>query len=196
MNDKNPDLSNHPLNFDIIKAGFRAYLTLLGLEFVDAHHIPREGGAIIAANHITNLDPFAVGQPTPRRVHFMAKKEVFQTRISRYFQESGNAFPVDRSKADLGAIKTAIRILQKGQLLVIFPQGTRGGEEVKQGVGFIAIKGKAPIVPAGITLSPNWFGGKRYRIKYGPPIPPEGTPEELTRRVMDAIDGLIEHPRN
>jgi 1-acyl-sn-glycerol-3-phosphate acyltransferase len=195
MNEKNPDLSNDPLRYDTIKALFLAYFGVVGLEFVDAHHIPESGSAVIAANHVTNMDPFAIGQPTQRRVHFMGKKELFQSTFGKWFQESGNSFPVDRSRADLGAIKTAIRILKAGQLLVIFPQGTRGGKAAKDGVGFIALKGAAPIVPAGISLLPNWFGGKRYVIRYGQPIPPEGTSEELTSKVMAAIERLIEKPK-
>jgi 1-acyl-sn-glycerol-3-phosphate acyltransferase len=195
MNEKNPDLSNDPIRYDTIKALFMAYFGVIGLEFIDAQNIPETGAAIIAANHITNFDPFAIGQPTTRRVHFMGKKELFRTPFGKWFQESGNSFPVDRSRADLGAIKTAIRILKAGQLLVIFPQGTRGGKAAKDGVGFIALKGNAPIVPAGISLLPNWFGGKRYVIRYGPPIPATGTSEELTSKVMATIETLIEKPR-
>ena len=170
------DLSPNPAGYDAFKFFLRAYLNVLGLEFVNAHHIPASGAAIIASNHVTQMDPFAVGQPTPRRVHFMAKKELFRTPLGKWFYTSGNAFPVDRSKPDLGAIKTALRILQGGQLLVIFPQGTRGGQGAREGAGFLAIKGKAPVIPAGIRLLRNWWGGKRYRIVYGAPIPPEGTP--------------------
>jgi 1-acyl-sn-glycerol-3-phosphate acyltransferase len=195
MNEKNPDLSNAPVRYDTMKALFLAYFNLIGLEFIDAQNIPETGGAIIAANHITNFDPFAVAQPTKRRVHFMGKKELFQSPLGKWLQEGGNSFPVDRSRADLGAIKTAIRILKGGQLLVIFPQGTRGGKAPKDGVGFIALKGAAPIVPAGISLQPNWFGQKRYVIRYGPPIPAEGSSEELTTKVMAAIEALIEKPQ-
>jgi 1-acyl-sn-glycerol-3-phosphate acyltransferase len=194
MNEKNPDLSNDPLRYDTIKSMFMTYFGLIGLEFIDAQNIPTSGAAVIAANHITNFDPFAVAQPTKRRVHFMGKKELFQSAIGKWFQESGNSFPVDRSRADLTAIKTAIRILKAGQILVIFPQGTRGGQAAKDGVGFFALKGNAPIVPAGISLLPNWFGGKRYVIRYGTPIPAEGSSEELTSKVMAAIEALIEKP--
>lgn len=199
MNLKNPDLSNAPRNYDAFKAALRAYIDFLGLEFIDAHHIPASGAAIIAANHLTNLDPFAVGQPTQRRVHFMSKIENFRTPITRWIQYSGNAFPVDRDKPDLGAIKTALRILKGGQVLVLFPQGHRRGEDARGGVAYLALKSGAVIVPAGITLKPNWFGflgGKRYSIRYGPPIKPEGTPEELTERLMDAIYALLEQPKS
>jgi 1-acyl-sn-glycerol-3-phosphate acyltransferase len=104
--------------------------------------------------------------------------------------ESGNAFPVDRGNMDLTAIKTALRILQGGQILVIFPSGTRGGEDAKGGASFLALKTKVPVIPVGITLSPNWFGARRFRFNYGTPIPPEGKVEDHTARVHDAIEAL------
>ena len=192
MNEKNPDLSHSPRTYDVFKLLIGSYLRTIGVEYEGVEHIPAQGGALLAANHVTLVDPFAVGLPSARRVHFMSKVENFATPWGRWFMENGNAFPVDRGKADLSAIKTAIRLLQKGQLLVLFPQGTRGGEAAKDGVGFIALRGKAPVVPCGVSLLPNWFGGKRFKIKFGPPIAPEGTAEELTARVMAAINGLIE----
>ena len=194
MNDKNPDLSNAPRNFDFIKKFWWYYIGFLGLSFEGQDQIPTVGGAIIAANHVTAIDPFAVGQPTPRRVHFMSKKENFNTPLERWFQYSGNAFPVDRDKPDINAVKTALRILKGGQLLVIFPQGTRNGQAAKDGVGLFAARAKVPVIPAGIILEQNWFGGKRFRIRYGTPILPEGTAEEITTKVMTTIEQLIGKP--
>jgi 1-acyl-sn-glycerol-3-phosphate acyltransferase len=194
VNDKNPDLSNAPRNFDFIKKFWWYYIGFLGLSFEHPEYIPLTGGAIIAANHVTLIDPFAVGQPTPRRVHFMSKKENFNTPLQRWFQYSGNAFPVDRGKPDINAVKTALRILKGGQLLVIFPQGTRNGQAAKDGVGLFAARAKVPVIPAGIILERNWFGGKRFRIRYGPPILPEGNAEEITSKVMLEIENLIGKP--
>lgn len=179
------DLSPSPLGYDLLKLGFRVVLTVAGLELVHAERVPREGPAIIAANHIALFDPFAVGQATPRRVHFMAKKELFRTPLGRWFNTTGNAFPVDRSRPDLGAIRTALRILQAGQILVMFPQGTRGGEAARGGIGMIALRAKAPVVPAGIARK-----GLGYRIVYGEAFLPTGTPEGATEQVMAAIDAL------
>jgi 1-acyl-sn-glycerol-3-phosphate acyltransferase len=190
VNEKNPDLSNEPLAFDVIKGFWRLYFGVLGLEFVNPERIPKGGSAIIAANHITAIDPFCVGMATPRRVHYMSKRESFEHPVMRQYMLYGNAFPVDRHKMDLQAIKTALRILQGGQLLVIFPQGTRGGQEIKGGTSVIALKAKVPVIPAGIHLEPNWFGGKRFVIRYGEPISPEGSSEEHTERLKKAIEEL------
>jgi 1-acyl-sn-glycerol-3-phosphate acyltransferase len=192
VNEKNPDLSNVPLGFDIIKGFWQLYFNAIGISFVGAQHIPKGGAAIIASNHITAIDPFGVGLVTPRRVHFMSKVESFSHPVLRQYMIYGNAFPVDRGKMDLQAIKTALRILQGGQILVIFPQGTRGGQEVKGGTSLIALKAKVPVIPAGIHLEPNWFGGKRYVIHYGEPIRPEGKTEEHTERLNAAMLALAQ----
>ncbi|HWH33551.1 MAG TPA: hypothetical protein VNU01_12850, partial [Egibacteraceae bacterium] len=64
--------------YDLVKATTRLYFNLRGFRMIDAHHIPQTGGAILSANHITGMDPFAVGQPSRRRVYFMTKKELFK----------------------------------------------------------------------------------------------------------------------
>ena len=191
MNAKHPDLSNAPLNFDLISGLWGAYFSIIGVRYLHPEMIPATGAAIIAANHLTNIDPFGVGQPTERRVHFMAKKELFGSPLSRWYMLSGNAFPVERGKMDLTAIKTALRILQGGQLLVIFPQGTRGGADAKGGASFLALKAKVPVIPVGISLHRNWFGGKRFTFQYGAAIAPTGSVEEHTVIVSSAIEALM-----
>ena len=190
MNDKNPDLSNSPLAFDIIKAIWGIYFHLLGSRYIGAERIPKSGAAIIAANHITAIDPFGVAQPTKRRVHYMSKAESFLHQPLRWYMYSGNAFPVERGKMDLTAIKTALRILQNNQLLVIFPQGTRGGQEVKGGTSLIALKAKVPVIPVAIHLEPTWFGTKRFVFRYGTPILPEGTQESHAKALEQALQSL------
>lgn len=184
------DLSPSPLGYDLFKLGFRLILSAVGLEMVHGERIPSAGPAIVAANHIALFDPFAVGQATRRRVHFMAKKEVFQTPLGHWFNTTGNAFPVDRSRPDLGAIRMALRILGAGQILVIFPQGTRGGQVARGGVGLIALRSRAPVVPAGIARK-----GLGYRIVYGEPFFPSGNAEDATDQIMAAIEALVVRAR-
>jgi 1-acyl-sn-glycerol-3-phosphate acyltransferase len=191
VNPAQPDLSNAPLRYDLISGFWGLYFRFIGVEYLHSEFVPTTGPAIIAPNHLTNIDPFGVGQPLSRRVHFMAKQELFTNTLLRYYMYSGNAFPVDRGKMDLTAIKTALRILQGGQLLVMFPQGTRGGTEAKGGASFLALKAKVPVIPVGISLHPNWFGGKRFRFNFGAPILPEGAVESHITRVSDAIEALI-----
>ncbi|MFN3266189.1 MAG: lysophospholipid acyltransferase family protein [Deinococcales bacterium] len=195
MNDKSADLSNFPWAFDLIKALWGVYFRIIGVEYQNPENIPRYGGAILAANHITAIDPFGAAQPMRRRVHFMAKQESFLHAPLSWYMVAGNAFPVERGKLDLSAIKTALRLLQNNQLLVIFPQGTRGGRDLKGGTSFLALKAKVPVVPVGIRLENNWFGGKRYVFRYGQPILPEGSNEQHTKKLEAAILAL-EQPIN
>jgi 1-acyl-sn-glycerol-3-phosphate acyltransferase len=190
VNDRHADLSNLPWAFDLIKAIWGVYFRLIGVEYRNHQHIPRHGGAILAANHITAIDPFGAAQPMRRRVHFMAKRESFEKPPLSWYMLAGNAFPVERGKMDLTAIKTALRLLQNNQLLVIFPQGTRGGQEVKGGTSYLALKAKVPVVPVGIHLEPNWFGGKRYVFVYGQAIAPEGSPEDHAHKLETALHKL------
>ncbi|NJK44661.1 MAG: 1-acyl-sn-glycerol-3-phosphate acyltransferase [Pleurocapsa sp. SU_196_0] len=174
MNLAHPDLSNAPRNYDWIHAFWWAYFRFIGVEHRNAVVIPTSGAAIIAPNHVTSIDPFGVGLPTERRMHFMAKQELFTNPVLSWYMHSGNAFPVERGKMDLGAIKTALRILQSEQLLVIFPTGTRGGDETKGGASFLALKTKGSRDSSGHLPIPERLGAKRFRFNYGAPIAPEG----------------------
>jgi len=124
------------------------------MEVIGTENVPERGGVIIASNHVSYLDPVVLGAATKRKIHFIAKKEVFNNIFSSIFLKSLNAFPVDRKKIDMPAFKKTISILKGGGILGIFPEGTRSinGElqELKLGVVKIAMKARVPIVPVGI----------------------------------------------
>jgi 1-acyl-sn-glycerol-3-phosphate acyltransferase len=177
-----------PWMYDVVKFVTRRYFNLRGFHMRGSENVPSNSAAIIAANHITGMDPFAVGQGVDgRRAYIMTKKELFQNPLGKWFFTSGNGFPVDRHKPDVGAIKKALRLLQAGELLIIFPQGTRGGQGAREGVGFLASRAKVPVIPTGVSVVKG-----SYRVVYGSPIPPEGTPEQITDRVMREIDKLVD----
>ena len=96
-------------------------------------NVPKEGGAIIAANHISLWDPPFVGAFCPRRVSFMAKKELFENSVFSSIITKLGAFPVNRGAADRNAIKTALSVLSEGKCLGLFPEGTRS----KDGDSFV-----------------------------------------------------------
>jgi len=124
------------------------------IEITGSDNIPKKGSLIVAPNHVSYFDPVIVGASMKRKVHFIAKKEVFNTVLGNLFFRQLNAFPVDRDKVDMNALKNALNILQQGEILGIFPEGTRSmdGElkEFKLGIIKIAIKTGAPILPVGI----------------------------------------------
>ena len=126
-----------------------------GYRIKGRENIP-EGGCVVCPNHVQLSDPpfaaVALGHKTPLRL--MAKKELFEgNRLFAWLIAALGAFPIDRSGADITAIKTALGAVRAGRKLIIFPQGTRGaGEgETKKGAAMLAVKTKAPVLPMYIT---------------------------------------------
>ncbi|MBI2266831.1 MAG: 1-acyl-sn-glycerol-3-phosphate acyltransferase [Armatimonadetes bacterium] len=175
--------------------------------------IPAEGPLIIAANHVSYLDPPALGAAVPpvRPVRFMAKEELFRIPFLGRMIAACGAFPVKRGTADRRALKQALAYLAQGEVLGIFPEGRRvmTGElgEAEQGVALIALKSSAPILPAAImgTRPLYRFRGilpslSRIRVRFGTPFLPDavldpslkgrGRLEALSRKIMDEIRSL------
>jgi len=116
-------------------------------------NIPKDSSFILAANHLSNLDPVILGAASPVRVYFLAKRELFKNIYFASFLKKVGAIPLERTKADISALKKAIKILKDNKPIVIFPQGRRGDTSVKPlgGVGFLFKKTHKPIVMAKIT---------------------------------------------
>ncbi|HNX82141.1 MAG TPA: lysophospholipid acyltransferase family protein [Candidatus Omnitrophota bacterium] len=144
-------------------------------------NIPSHGGFILACNHVSYLDPVFLGASCPRKLNFMARKELFENKFFGPFITGLNAFPVKRDSADIGALKEALKRVKRGGCLVVFPEATRksGPEDVdpKAGIGFIAAKAQAPIIPCFITGAEKVLpkGAKRITmapvsVKYGKQI--------------------------
>lgn len=171
-------------------------LTYLPVVFSGAHlevhgreHVPPPGTPlVIAANHRANLDPFLVARalPSGRQVQFMAKKELF-VHVFGWIISTGGSFPVDRSGNDLGAIRMAVRILKQNGTVGIFPQGTRGGASMQGGVALIAAKARAPILPAGICRE-----GRRWIVRFGPPIEAQGGIKGVTAELGERLRELAQ----
>jgi 1-acyl-sn-glycerol-3-phosphate acyltransferase len=136
----------------------------------DLAAIPREGPVILAANHISNADPVLVGAwLTPalgRRIHWLGKKEMFDWPVVGWVARNGGVLPVDRGAADAEAFRMASRVLEAGQVLVIFPEGTRSptGElqQPKDGLAMLALRTGATVVPIGISNTDRvWPRGRK-----------------------------------
>ena len=125
----------------------------------DASAIPRTGPVILAANHISNADPVIVGSwLTPklgRRIHWLGKKEMFDWPIVGWMARNGGVVPVDRGGADVEAFRIAQRVLDAGQVLMVFPEGTRSPtaelQTPKDGLAMLALRTNATIVPIGVS---------------------------------------------
>jgi len=133
-------------------------------------HVPDEGAVILCSNHIHLLDCLLIAMFVKRQVFYIAKKELFRTRLLGWFLRKLGAFPVDRGTTDLGAFRHTLELLENEKALGIFSQGTRTQDfdNVKGGVGVFALKSGAPIVPVGIKGTYRIFS--RMRLRFGPPI--------------------------
>ncbi|MGL6279439.1 MAG: lysophospholipid acyltransferase family protein, partial [Gaiella sp.] len=138
------------LSWPVLKVVFRARAT--GLE-----HLPREGGYVLAANHLSNFDPWPLGVPLfPRRyLRFMGKSELFWWPLGVLLR-AGGAFPVRRGQRDDEAIATAVQLAREGHAVVMFPEGTRRSKGLRKkhearwrsGAARIALEAGVPLVPA------------------------------------------------
>lgn len=154
---------------------------LMGAKVSGSERAPLSGGAILAPNHISYLDPPLTGCYIKRRVHFFAKKELFDTPILGWIVKAANSHPVRRSGFDRQAVETAIDVLRRGNMLTVFPEGTRGRHgkflEPKAGIGRIAREALVPIVPCFIHNSDKFsqclMRRRRLLISYGEPISAE-----------------------
>jgi 1-acyl-sn-glycerol-3-phosphate acyltransferase len=168
--------------------------TVYRLKVTGAEYVPDDGPAIIAPNHKSLYDPFFVGLATKRRLHFMAKSELFEGRSARLLSGLG-AFPVRRGSADPDALETARLHLEQGRVLALFPEGTRvrDPESLKaprKGAGRLAIEAQAPIVPCAISGSERLPRPTRIRVAFAPAIMPaqlEATPEAAAELISNQV---------
>jgi 1-acyl-sn-glycerol-3-phosphate acyltransferase len=180
------------LTYAPVRFGMRLRAT--GLE-----NLPPEGGFVLAANHISNLDPWPLGLPLfPRRwLRFMAKSELYWWPL-RLVLDGGGAFPVRRGERDAEAIERAVELCRAGEIVVMFPEGTRRRKGLRKkwearphiGAARIALEAGVPLVPAAIAGTDRLARLGPLRVAYGEPMRPEGTPDELTARLMDEIRRL------
>ena len=142
-----------------------------------AENMPAEGGYIVCANHTSLWDVLILAASLKRQVMYMAKKELFGIPLLGRIITALGAFPVNRGASDVGAIKKTISLLENGNIVGVFPQGTRypGKElrstEVKHGVGLIAYRSKRGAVPVYIRSKKNKVRPfRRAEIYIGEPI--------------------------
>jgi 1-acyl-sn-glycerol-3-phosphate acyltransferase len=118
-------------------------------------NIPRRGAVIVVANHLSLVDPPLLFFCLGRRVAFMAKEELFYSRLSTCLMRHFNAFPVNRRRLNRQALKKADEVLAGGQALVIFPEGMRSRQAALKaaytGAALVAIRSQALLLPVGIT---------------------------------------------
>lgn len=158
----------------------RAFLSIITklimpIELVGIEKFPKEGSFVLCSNHISYWDPVVLGIAFNRPLRFMAKIELFKNKIFGWILDQLGAFPVDREKNDISAIKKALTILKNGEILAIFLEGTRTHEVdldgAKEGAAMLADRAKTQIFPVYIDSSYKLF--RRTKIICRPMIDPK-----------------------
>jgi len=118
-------------------------------------NVPTSGPLIVVSNHQSNFDPSLLSTSFPRRISFLAKKDLFKRALASWFLRSYGAYPLEREGADINAYRWALGILENRQALALFPEGTRslgrGMRKGRRGVVSLALKSGATLLPVGIT---------------------------------------------
>lgn len=167
-------------------------LSLFGrIKVYDKQKLPKEEGYVLACTHSGWVDVLWLGiSILPIKVNYMAKKELFQSAFTKWLMEHLNAFPVDRENPGPSSIKRPRKLLKDGQVIGIFPSGTRTSEEVplKKGAVSIAVSAGAPLIPAAYAGPANLkelFSRKKPRIIFGEPIRVrEDEPKKMQVEIM------------
>ena len=197
-----------PLYNAIAVASWPVFNLVYRLDSTCVEHVPH-GGAVVAANHSSNLDPWPLGFPLwpGRQLYFMGKSELFNPVLAPFLR-AGGAFPVRRGESDLQAIETAVRLCKEGKIVAMFPEGTRRQKGLRKkftprphgGAARIALAAGVPLVPAAIKGTDELKSFSQLKVAYGPPIPvddleglpPKDAVETATNRLMAEIEALHE----
>ena len=167
------------------------------------HQVP-DGGVLLASNHRSFLDPFVIGCCVRRPIYFVAKQELFQNRFAGWILNCLGAFPVKRGESDEESMATALALLERGEAVVIFPEGTRHRSgplhPPKRGVGRLALESGVPVVPIAVTGTEGARRGILFRparvdIRCGRPLtyprvetPSKHLANEVTARIWPCVE--------
>jgi glycerol-3-phosphate dehydrogenase (NAD(P)+) len=168
--------------------------------------IPSQGPVIIACNHRSFFDPWVIGTMPRRPVYYVAKRELFKYRPVAWILNSLGAFPVERGKGDADTIRTARALLERGEVVMVFAEGTRTRPgplgTPKRGFARLALEVGAPIVPVAIIGTERvrrrfWLAPDKITVRAGAPTEVEADPDftpnqarELTEQVWQDVERL------
>lgn len=183
----------------IIKFIFKIFAIIMYRpKIVGKENLPKEGGALLCPNHVSNLDAAVIVAMFKRKVNVLAKEELFKNGFLCWIADLFGIYPVRRGKADMQAIKISLTLLKRNEILLMFPEGTRNGMEKgikpKNGAVLIAATAGKPIIPIGIQGSFKPF--TKVIVNIGKPIDYSNLKEEvkdkeqateLTNELMEKI---------
>ncbi len=206
------DLREHALAKGVNPIVYRVLRTILVPFFllyfrmtrIGREHLPRSGPLLLACNHRSFIDPFMVGMLVKRPIYYMAKRELFEKRWQARLLNALGAFPVDRGAGDHEAMATAKAILERGDCVVIFPEGTRTRPgplgRPRRGVGRLALETGAPVAPIAVIGTEDIRRGwrvrpRKVRLRAGVPLqfptaskPSPNLAAGVTRRIWACVN--------
>jgi 1-acyl-sn-glycerol-3-phosphate acyltransferase len=170
----------NPILYRMVRLTFVPFfLVYLRMARIGREHLPRTGPLLLASNHRSFLDPFLIGTLVRRPVYYMAKRELFENRLVAWLLSRLGAFPVDRGAGDAEAMETARRILERGDCVVVFPEGTRVRQGAlgtpRRGVGRLALQTGTPVAPVAVSGTDQVRRGwrirpRKVRLRAGAPM--------------------------
>lgn len=164
-------------------------------------NVPASGGCVLACNHLSNFDPWPLGMPLwpSRWLRFMAKSELYWWPLRLVLNAAG-AFKVRRGTGDREAFETAVRLARDGQVVVMFPEGTRRKKGMvkkhqarpRSGAARIALEAGVPLIPAAVAGTDSLLSFGPLRVAYGPAIDTDDlAPDDLRRSAHTATERLM-----
>jgi len=194
----------NPLLYWVLRAILVPFFLLyFRMSRIGREHLPRSGPLLLAANHRSFIDPFMIGTLVRRPVYYVAKRELFERRWQARVLNALGAFPVDRGASDQEAMATARAILERGDCVVIFPEGTRTRPgplgEPRRGVGRLALETGVQVAPIAVIGTEDIRRGwrvrpRKVRLRVGIPLRfptvPEPSPKlaaGVTRRIWACV---------
>ncbi len=176
--------------------------TIIRVKVSGVENVPKKGGVIIAANHVTAIDVIFLEYKLKRHIRWMSKAELFEKKLVGWFLRKLGAFPVKRGTLDITAAKTTFELLEKGEVFGIFPQGTRSKDfsnpkKARHGVTKFAVEAGVPVVPVAISGKFKLFG--KIYVRYGKPVFFEKKKDgsaysknEYTEMAQEMLDGIYD----
>lgn len=165
---------------------------------IGKENVPKTGAYIMCANHTSNWDPPIIVACTNRKMHIMAKAELFKNKFICWFAEKCWVFPVKRGGKDIESMKHSLKVLKDGEMLMLFPEGTRNGMSkngrAQNGAAFMALRTGVPVIPVGIIGDMKPF--HKVTLNYGKPLdfseyksnkPEKEVLEKVSQEIMDNI---------
>jgi 1-acyl-sn-glycerol-3-phosphate acyltransferase len=165
-------------------------------------NIPSEGGVLVVSNHQSHLDPPLVGIGVPRRMNYVARETLFRFAPLRWLISSVDSIPIDREGIGLGGIKESLRRLKRGEMVLIFPEGTRTRDgqigPFRPGFTALAARSGAAILPVAVEGAfqawPRWRpwpGPSRICVHFGVPIAPAEIAGRDERELLAEVERRV-----